>query len=129
MASDIQNYKCPACTGPLHFGAGSGKLECEYCGSIFEVEEMEKLYGAGEAAAEEAFEKNHADGEAWGVEAGMKSYSCPSCGAELICDENTAASSCPYCGNTTVVPGQFSSTERPEYIIPFKHEKKAVNQS
>lgn len=27
-----------------------------------------------------------------------------SCGAELICDEGTAATSCPYCGNPTVVP-------------------------
>ena len=26
------------------------------------------------------------------------------CGAELICDEGTAATSCPYCGNPTVVP-------------------------
>lgn len=25
-------------------------------------------------------------------------------GAELICDESTAATSCPYCGNPTVVP-------------------------
>lgn len=25
-------------------------------------------------------------------------------GAELICDEGTAATSCPYCGNPTVVP-------------------------
>ena len=24
-------------------------------------------------------------------------------GAELICDESTAATSCPYCGNPTVV--------------------------
>lgn len=25
-------------------------------------------------------------------------------GAELICDEGIAATSCPYCGNPTVVP-------------------------
>ena len=25
-------------------------------------------------------------------------------GAEPICDEGTAATSCPYCGNPTVVP-------------------------
>jgi len=27
------NSQCPVCTGPLHFAAGSGKLECEYRGS------------------------------------------------------------------------------------------------
>ena len=50
----------------------------------------------------------------------MKAYSCPSCGAELICDETTAATSCPYCGNPTVIPGQFSGMLKPDYVIPFK---------
>ena len=54
----------------------------------------------------------------------MKSYNCPSCGAELICDETTAATSCPYCGNPTVVPGQFSGVLKPDYVIPFKVSKK-----
>ena len=53
----------------------------------------------------------------------MKAYSCPSCGAELICDESTAATSCPYCGNPTVVPGQFSGQLKPDFIIPFKYSK------
>ncbi len=29
MASQVTNYKCPACTGPLHFVGASGKLECD----------------------------------------------------------------------------------------------------
>ena len=33
MASQVTNYKCPACTGPLHFVGASGKLECDYCGA------------------------------------------------------------------------------------------------
>ncbi|MFQ9465645.1 MAG: hypothetical protein ACLR09_12375 [Gallintestinimicrobium sp.] len=58
----------------------------------------------------------------------MKSYNCPSCGAELICDETTAATSCPYCGNPTVVPGQFSGVLKPDYVIPFKVSKKRSNR-
>ncbi len=53
----------------------------------------------------------------------MKAYSCPSCGAELICDASTAATSCPYCGNPTVVPGQFAGQLKPDFIIPFKYSK------
>ena len=34
MASQVTNYKCPACTGPLHFVGASGKLECDYCGFL-----------------------------------------------------------------------------------------------
>ena len=29
MAAGITTYQCPVCTGPLHFGADSGKLACE----------------------------------------------------------------------------------------------------
>ena len=60
----------------------------------------------------------------WGEGAeSMRAYSCPSCGAELICDDTTAATSCPYCSNPTVIPSQFLGTKRPDYIIPFKLTK------
>ena len=54
MSSQVTNHKCPACTGPLHFVGASGKLECEYCGSAYEVAEIEALYADKESAAEEA---------------------------------------------------------------------------
>ena len=54
MSTQITNFQCPACTGPLHFDGESGKLKCEYCGSLFSVKEIEALYGekigAGTAA-------------------------------------------------------------------------------
>ena len=135
MADQITNYKCPACTGPLHFVGASGRLECEYCGSSYSVEEIEALYekkdeqaaAAAERAEQTAAQQDEGEwaqpeGADW-TEPGMKSYSCPSCGAELICDETTAATSCPYCGNTTIVPGQLSGARKPDYIIPFKLSK------
>ena len=145
MASQVTNYQCPACTGPLQFDAAAGSLTCEYCGSTYTVEEIEKLYAeknakaaqaqaeaeqkqekataAAQAAAGEEWDTSGLTGD-WGEEAeGMKAYSCPSCGAELICDATTAATSCPYCGNPTVVPGQFAGTLKPDYVIPFKLTK------
>ena len=145
MASQVTNYKCPACTGPLHFVGASGKLECDYCGAQYEVADIEAMYAEKEAKAVEAGEKAEAKAEQrrqemadmeaagwdtsgmtsdWGAEGeGMKAYSCPSCGAELICDATTAATSCPYCGNPTVVPGQFSGALKPDFVIPFKLSK------
>ena len=145
MASQVTNYKCPACTGPLHFVGASGQLECDFCGSKYDVAQIEALYADKEAAAAAASEAAEAKAESdrqkvaemeaqgwdtsdltsdWGAEAdGMKAYSCPSCGAELICDESTAATSCPYCGNPTVVPGQFSGALRPDFILPFRLTK------
>ena len=143
MPAQITNYQCPSCTGPLHFSGASGKLECEYCGTSYDVTEIEALYAEKEekaaAAQREAEEKSTGQTAAasdagawdtsgfrqdWGTQAdGLLSYSCPSCGAELICEESTAATSCPYCGNPTVVPGQFSGGLRPDFIVPFKLSK------
>ena len=54
MADQVTNYQCPACTGPLHFDGKTGKLKCDYCGSTYTVEEVEKLYAAKNASAVEA---------------------------------------------------------------------------
>ena len=145
MATQVTNYQCPACTGPLHYAGASGKLECDYCGSAYDIAEIEKLYAGKEAQAEtraaaaaaQAQEeaelgkdqgKYTANGKNWSPE-GMKAYRCPSCGAELICDETTAATSCPYCGNPSIVPGQFTDMRRPDYVLPFKLDKKAAEDA
>ena len=134
MPTQITEFKCPACTAPLHFSEETGRLECDYCGSSFSVEEMEARSAEKEQQAAEAFEKAAAEAKAdagkwdgpsgqdsWGEDgAHLKTYSCPSCGAELICDEATAATSCPYCGNNTIIPGQFRGALKPEWVIPFQ---------
>lgn len=145
----ITNYQCPACTGPLHFAGESGKLECDYCGSSFDVAEIEALYAEKEEKAAQAMEQAESAAQAppeaagdgsqwdtsdlsedWGAEgAQMRSYSCPSCGAELICDATTAATSCPYCGNPSVVPGQFSGVLKPDFVLPFKLSKEDAIQA
>ena len=126
MATSITNYQCPACTGPLHFAGDSGRLECDYCGSSYSVEEIEKLFEAKEAASVAAEQKTEAaPSDGWDAEH-MKSYSCPSCGAELVCDETTAATSCPYCGNPGIIAGQFADMLRPDYVLPFALDKEAA---
>ena len=141
MPTQVTNYQCPACTGPLHFVGSSGKLECDYCGSKYDIAEIEALYAEKEQKAaeaqktaekkqEKATESAGSDWDTsslsadWGTDAdSMKSYSCPSCGAELICDASTAATSCPYCGNPSVVPGQFTGSLKPDFVLPFKLSK------
>lgn len=145
MATKLTNYQCPACTGPLHFESSTGMLQCDYCGSVFTTEQIEAMYAEQNAAAQAASQAeaaqaaqpaaDAADGEwdvsgagsTWGEDAAnLRAYNCPSCGAELICEETTAATSCPYCGNPTVIPGQLGGILKPDYIIPFKLDKKAA---
>ena len=142
MPNETVQYKCPACTGPLHFVGSSGKLECDYCGSSYTLEEIEAMQRGSTKEAIEAFEKEeqnvsqegdwnvNAAGDDWGQDAQkLKAYSCPNCGAELICDETTAATSCPYCGNPTVIPGNLSGAKKPDYVIPFMKTKEEAMEA
>ncbi len=56
----------------------------------------------------------------------MRTYSCSSCGAELVCDMTTAISECPYCGNPAVVPGVLVGEFKPDVVVPFEMDKQAA---
>ena len=60
---------------------------------------------------------------------GLNSYSCPTCGAELVCDETTAATTCPYCGNPTVLGGKLSGKLKPESSCPSSWTKRPPSPS
>lgn len=135
MATQITNYQCPNCTGPLRFAEETGQLTCDYCGTNYEVAIIEQLYADKEEAAASA--DNHpqwdvlAAGENYSEEeaAHLRAYVCPSCAAEIICDDTTAATSCLYCGNPTVVPGQFTGQLKPDFVVPFKLDKAAAMEA
>lgn len=125
--ANVQNYTCPSCGGPLAFDTASGKLLCSYCNSTFDPDQIASEYSAGfDGNTEWKTESTSSD---WGEDAhAIREYNCPSCGATIICDSQTAATSCPYCDNPTIVETQFQGSLRPDYIIPFKLKKEeAVN--
>lgn len=125
MAFESVNYQCPACGGPLHFASAEQKLVCDYCDSRFEVEEVEALYrerqdkADAKADAAAAAPKPAADAAVQEL-AQNAGYICSSCGAELISDGTVAVTTCPYCGNPAVAPGQLSGDFSPDLVIPFK---------
>ena len=127
----LQEYKCPCCGGAIHFDSGLQKMKCPYCDTEFDTEAL-KTYDS-ELQNEQADEMNWettAGGEWQSGEAdGLRSYVCKSCGGEIVGDENTAAASCPFCGNPVVMMGQFSGALKPDYVIPFKLDKKAAKEA
>lgn len=150
MSERITNYKCPACTAPLYYDGEADKLKCDYCGCAYSVSEVEELMAAKTDAAVEAAEEGKTelpyakteaqiemDGELnsepydeqWDVSDGMMAYNCPSCSAQLVCDETTAAMSCPYCDNPTIIPASISKALKPDLIIPFKLDKEAAKKA
>lgn len=102
-------YKCPNCGGSLVFDPESGKYACEYCFSKFEKDDLLK-----EEQSEQS-EQTKQFGQAEAVE-----YHCPSCGAEIITDETTAATFCFYCHSPIVLSGKLEGEYLPDGVIPFK---------
>ena len=114
MAETIQ-YKCPCCGGRLEFDSGLQKMKCPYCDTTFDVETLE---GYDDALKQDAADDMHWDAaqQPWDdVQMGV--YTCKSCGGELVCDESTAATACPFCGNPIVLTGRLSGEQRQEYVI------------
>ena len=131
MADTSVSYKCLSCGAPLSFSPRDEKVTCEYCGTELEVKTIKEIYAQKEAAAaaaqaaKEAKWDTAAAGNEWEKEEAemMKAFTCSSCGAEIVCDANTMATECCYCGNPTMLPSRFSGMLRPDYIIPFKKTK------
>ena len=124
----IKEYKCPNCGGAVKFDSSSQKMKCPYCDTEFEIAALEEYQKEIAAPAKDNFGWAEGAGETW--EAGelddLSSSSCPSCGAELLGDKNTVAMVCPCCGNAQIVSQRLSGFLKPDYLIPFKRDKKAA---
>ncbi|NLO46615.1 MAG: hypothetical protein GX107_09040 [Clostridiales bacterium] len=115
----VISYKCPNCAAPLVFDSKKQLMLCDSCKNTFTTEQIDSFYGSGDDNADKIEIKwtneNNDD-----VLENVTVYSCPSCGAEIVADENTAATECLYCGNQAIIPQKLSGANKPDYIIPFK---------
>ena len=109
--SELKDFKCPNCGGRLEFDANTQKLKCPYCDGTFDPEIFD--------------EDNHytVTSERWEDE-DIVEYTCRSCGGTIMADKETAASSCPFCGNPVVMTSNVSGIYKPKKVIPFKLDKK-----
>lgn len=107
--SKVLDNKCPSCGAAIHFKPELGKFKCDYCDSEFTAEQLKDM---DKLSKEEDNYSNYVN------------YNCPDCGAEIITDDNTAATFCVYCGNTSIIKNRLSGEFAPSKIIPFKVEKK-----
>ena len=132
--SDLKEYKCPACGGAIEFDSRSQKMKCPYCDTEFELDTLKELDEQMKREANQEDDlsdwQTNAGGE-WqeGETDGMNVYTCQSCGGEIIADETTGASTCPYCGNPVIMTEKFQGTLRPDLVIPFKLDKKAAKEA
>ncbi|MBR3210736.1 MAG: hypothetical protein IKF71_02225 [Bacilli bacterium] len=114
--------KCPSCTASLKYNPKLEKFKCEYCGSEFTLEELKK-YSNNASTDEKNKPKEEQPRDTYD---GYVSYHCESCGAEIVADEQTAATFCVYCGNTAILKSKLSGEFTPNRMVPFKKEKDEV---
>ena len=56
-------------------------------------------------------------------QAALNTYQCPACGGEIVTDDTTAATFCPYCDNPTIIPTKLSGGLKPESVLPFRKSR------
>lgn len=115
-------YKCPSCGSPLIYDGQAQEMACHSCGNTFEVETVQQVNTIEKQTEQRPETTNwQVDDKPYSPQEASRtrSFSCSSCGAELITDETTVATNCAFCGSPSIMPTQFSEVTRPSRIIPF----------
>lgn len=121
-AKNVIEYKCPCCDAGLVFGDDTQSLTCQYCDNTFEIDAVQAFNESQSMPDQQKFVWDDMLKDNWSEDEqkSMRQFQCPSCGGEIITDENTAATFCPYCDNPTILPGRLSGGLKPEAVIPFQ---------
>ena len=99
-----KDSKCPSCGGRLLFDPEKQLLCCDFCGNEYSPEKIELLLQIPEIDAGEAGEKEEDKCE----------LVCDSCGAVLIAEKDTSATTCSFCGSPAIITRRLSKQFRPD---------------
>lgn len=115
---NVLDHKCPKCNAVLKYNPHGENFKCEYCRSEFTIDEVTAYEEANNKVIEEVETPKEID-----------TYTCNNCGAEIIVDENTSATSCVYCKNTAIIKNKLQGKFNPKYLIPFKNTKEDAKEA
>lgn len=107
-------YKCPSCGAGIHYKPALKKFKCDYCLSEYTEEEFRNF----NQEDEHQHEQTH-----------IQSYTCDSCGANVVTDDTTTATFCYYCHNPVILSGKLEGDFRPKKMIPFLIDKEKAKES
>jgi len=143
MEKTALTYLCPDCMAYLRYDGKEEKWVCDYCEGRFSMDELEERGLQQEESDYEVKERAEADENSADVSfsyeenipqptddmSHMRGYICPSCGAEIVTDDVTAATFCVFCGNPTILPKQLEGEYRPAAILPFETDKEDAKKA
>ena len=117
----VVQYKCPDCGADMVFDSTSGKLHCDSCGNEMNIDEMTKSKENKDSRTYN--NTNYKDEEAHQHQEEVNEYHCKNCGATLITDKDTTATTCSFCGAAVVLSDRLSGNFAPSLVIPFSINK------
>ena len=118
---NVMEYKCPCCGGVVEFDSTIQQMKCPYCDTVFKVADM--------LGKDDVLETPQPEPTPDPSLEGMGVYTCRSCGGELVADENTAATHCPFCGNPVMLTGRLSGEWKPDLVLPFQKTKEDAKEA
>ncbi|WP_310601638.1 hypothetical protein [Anaerosporobacter sp.] len=121
----VVQYKCPCCGADMKFDSITGKLLCESCSYTSDIDTMQRNQN-GNTTSSESY-SNSTGSTSYGSQ--INQYICNNCGAVLITEPDTTATTCNFCGAPVVLADRLSGESSPHYVIPFQINKEQAQEA
>lgn len=102
----VIEYKCPSCCSGMTFDSTTGKLSCPSCGRKDNIEQIP------DPLKQEVFAEDE-----------VREYHCESCGAVIVTEPETSATTCSFCGSAVALSDRLTGKLAPQQVIPFAISK------
>lgn len=130
-------YQCPNCNAALEYDNALGKFKCGYCDSKFTEQDIKKHFAENESTslsqenleAERAAAQDEGNIQAEEFSGASALYTCPNCGAGVICDSLTSSTRCHFCHTPVILTGRLSGEYKPDVLIPFVMTRERAEQA
>lgn len=123
----VIQHKCPSCGADLVFNPKTGMLNCESCGFEENIENMKQSQANEENQSNQA-SASETNYQTYGDD-GATQYQCKNCGAILITDADTSATTCSFCDAPMILGDRLSGELSPSKIIPFTITKEQAEEA
>ena len=128
--ASVLEYKCPCCGAGLIFGEEVQKMTCEYCDNTFDLETVQEFNDTSEGYSNIFIQEETSTAE-WSKDEQetLNCFTCPACGGQIVTEEHTVATFCPFCDNPAILPDRLSGGLKPDAVIPFSTGKEDAKKA
>ncbi len=119
-------FTCPDCgSKEMVYKDKTSNLKCPECNKSMS---MSEYFGDDEQYSDEGFEKieERTSVSSYDEET-AREYHCENCGAVLVTESNTAATTCGFCHSPMILSDRLSGNYAPAQAIPFKMDMKKAH--